>query len=273
MVADAKKAEEEKRRIAELELRTAGDVVATTIDLLFQDEQARRKHHDLYMVLSSAKIIMDGVQEVAAIWKYAAENPLNGLTGGIAGSVIAGIQTALATARTMMALSQLGDVPGYAAGGATGPGLGASPMATMLEYSGLRVASNGKLTDSSGFAVAGIVHEDEYVIPKWLRQDPQVAAFEQWVEAKRVRGYYEGGATGGSSPAAPPLPALGTDGAGSTEVLFQMLGVLRSLDGRLAGVESWQREFQVVLDVQGHQRTVDEARQVQYESAIRPSRK
>jgi hypothetical protein len=47
--------------------------------------------------------------------------------------------------------------------------------------------------------MAGIVHEDEYVVPKWMRADPQVAAVEQWLEAQSQRGYFEGGATGGAA--------------------------------------------------------------------------
>ena len=77
-------------------------------------------------------------------------------------------------------------------------------MGQLLEVSGLAVGSNSKLTDHLGFALVSVVHENEYVIPAWLRQDPQVSAFENWVEAKRVRGFYEGGFStpGASSPAA-----------------------------------------------------------------------
>jgi hypothetical protein len=38
--------------------------------------------------------------------------------------------------------------------------------------SGMTVAPNGRLVDNTDFAVAGIVHEDEYVVPKWIRADP-----------------------------------------------------------------------------------------------------
>jgi hypothetical protein len=40
-------------------------------------------------------------------------------------------------------------------------------------------------TDNTGHEVAGIVHANEYVIPKWLRQDPQIARMEKYIEAKR----------------------------------------------------------------------------------------
>ena len=48
-----------------------------------------------------------------------------------------------------------------------------------MQMLGMGVGSGGKLVDGSGFTVAGVVHEDEYVIPQWQLQDPQVAAVEQ----------------------------------------------------------------------------------------------
>ncbi len=55
----------------------------------------------------------------------------------------------------------------YWTGGATGDGgrLALSPMGQLLQLSGMSVGSDGRLQDGSGFAVAGVVHEDEYVIP------------------------------------------------------------------------------------------------------------
>ncbi|MBJ6109423.1 hypothetical protein JAO73_10390 [Hymenobacter sp. BT523] len=272
-LAEAKRMQKAKWDLAQLSVKTAGDVVQTTIDLLFQDEAARKKHHNVYTALSGAKIIMDGVQEVAAIWRYAAENPANGLTGGVAGAVIGGIQTALAVARTAYGLTRLQEFS-FAKGGRTGggEGLAVSPMGQLLELSGMRIGANGKLDDGSGFAVAGVVHENEYVIPAWLRQDPQVAAFENWVEAKRLRGFYEGGPTGGPMARASVdevFGGLGSDGASTAELLGAMLGELRTMNGRLAGVENWQSRFEVVLDVNGHQRVSEERKQVQFENGIR----
>ena len=69
------------------------------------------------------------------------------------------------------------DVPTYASGGPTGSGYG-SP-------------------DESGYKVAGVVHQDEYVIPAWERKIPQVMAMERIIESIRVNrsGYAAGGAT------------------------------------------------------------------------------
>jgi hypothetical protein len=270
-VEDAKKTHEAKRQMQLLGVKTAGDVVQTTIDLLFQDEAARKKHHNIYTALSGAKLIADGIQEVASIWRYSAENPANGVTGGVAGAVVGGIQTALAVARTVYGLTKLQQFS-FTKGGRTGrgEGLAVSPMGQLLEYSGMSVGGNGKLTDESGFAVAGVVHEDEYVIPSWLRKDPQVAAFENWVEAKRVRGFYEGGATSGPAASTDDvLATLGSDGASSTEVLTAILVEMRAMNRGLGDVRDWARALDVRLDVGDLQGRVEEAKQVKYENGIR----
>jgi hypothetical protein len=279
---DAKKAQKAKADLAKMELSVAGDVLSTTLDLLFQDEAARRKHHGLYVALAAAKIIIDGTKEVQAIWQYSAEQPENSLTAGVFGTVLAGIQTGLAVARTAVALGKIGgggsggnDGGGsYWAGGRTGDGSGlaVSPMGQLLAMSGMSIGTNGKLDDGSGFAVAGVVHEDEYVVPKWMRADPQVAAVEQWLEARRLRGFADGGATSsGSSGAALPVAAASpsTDGEKSYAVQTQMLAALLTMGEQLADVKAWQKNLQVNLDLRGAQNATDEYKKVQYNSAIR----
>jgi hypothetical protein len=165
VVADAKKAQKAKADIAKLEVGVASDVLGSTIDLLFKDEEARKKHHDLYVALAGAKVLADGVKEVQAIWQYAAEQPENSLTAGVFGTVLAGIQTGFAVARTAVAIKQLN---GFAQGGSTGKGAGMaiSPMGQLMQLSGMSVGPNGRMVDGTGFAIAGVVHEDEYVVPK-----------------------------------------------------------------------------------------------------------
>lgn len=102
-------------------------------------------------------------------------------TGPIAGNVFAAIVAALGAVQFGIVAAQ--QPPSYARGGRT-RGLG--------------------FTDESGHEVAGIVHANEYVIPQWLRKDPEVARVEQWLEAKRQSGsavnlYAEGGRTTASS--------------------------------------------------------------------------
>jgi hypothetical protein len=169
----------------------------------------------------------------------------------------------------------------FAKGGRTGGGMmgmgspasepgpmAVSPMGTLMEYAGVRVASNGKLMDDSGFAVAGIVHEDEYVVPKWMRADPQVAAVEQWLEARRLRGYAEGGGTSGAAlPAASPVPQ--SDGELTYAVLVQLLEQSRRQTEQLAGVKDWQARFGVHLNLAELEGAQSERKQVQLENGIR----
>ena len=260
-------------------MSTAGDVLSFGLELLDQDSEARKKHHSLYTALAAAKIIIDGTKEVQQIWEYSAENPANGETMGTAGIIMGTIQTAVAVARTGVALAQLGksggDAPGYAKGGATGTGAGmaVSPWGQLMAMSGMSIGADGKLQDGSGFAVAGLVHEDEYVIPKWQRADPQVAAVEQWLEARRLRGFADGGPTTGSGAQLPVAAASPrTDGELTYAVQAQMLDVLREMSGRLAGVEAWQRELRVVNNLQDTRAGLDELKQVKQASAIRSNK-
>ncbi|WP_310391575.1 hypothetical protein [Hymenobacter sp.] len=278
---DARKTSEAKRQMAMLGLKTAGDVVQTTIDLLFQDEAARKKHHNLYTALAGAKIIQDGVQEVAAIWSYSAAQAANVPTAGLFGTILGGVQTALAVARTAFGLSQLQKFS-FAQGGRTGGGMMmgsqgmeqgggmvVSPVGQLMEMSGIRVGSNGKLIDDTGFAVAGIVHQDEYVVPAWMRKDPEVAAVENWLEARRLRGFADGGATTGAASLPVPNPLPETEADLNYAVQVQMLAVLRSLETTFGDVRQWQRELKVHQNLQEVRSGLDTLKRVEQESAIR----
>ena len=278
-VADREKAAKQKIALERMGMKTAGDVVSFGLELLGQDAEARKKHHGLYMALAAAKIVIDGTKEVAQIWEYSAENPANGPTMGAAGIAMGAIQTAVAVARTAVALAQLGKSNGgdgggygYAKGGATGPGTGlaTSPMGMLMQASGMNIGANGKLTDGSGFAVAGVVHEDEYVIPKWQRADPQVAAVEQWLEARRLRGFADGGPTtssGAQLPVAAASPR--TDGEMLYAVLAQLLDQAKATNAALVDVAQWPKVLQVVNSLQSTQAGLDELKQVKHASAIR----
>ena len=270
-----------KKALQNMEMSTAGDVLAFGLDLLNQDADARKKHHTLYTALAAAKILIDGTKEVQQIWEYSAENPANGPTAGAAGIILGGIQTAVAVARTAVALGQLrggsGATGSYYVGGVTGDGSGmaVSPMGQLLAASGMSVGSNGSLQDGSGFAVAGVVHEDEYVVPKWMRADPQVAAVEQWLEARRMRGFADGGPTTKlSAGSALPVPAASpvTGDEKIYAVLAQVLDANQAMVGHLADVKGWQQNLQVHLNLRDTQSGLDEYKQVRQNSAIRSSK-
>jgi hypothetical protein len=273
VVADAKNTQKAKADLAKMELSVARDVLTTTLELLFADEEARRKHHSLYVALSTAKVLAEGIAEVQAIWSTYSEM-------GPVGVVLAGIQTAVSVARTASAIGQLKNTGGgsgegsgsYWAGGRTGKGdgLAVSPMGQLLQMSGMSTGSNGRLEDGSGFAVAGVVHEDEYVIPKWQRADPQVAAVEQWLEARRMRGFADGGPTtsrGATLPVPAASPVTGEDKIYA--VLAQVLDANRSMVQQLADVKTWQSTFQVVNNLRDTQSGLATIKKVKLDSAIR----
>lgn len=273
IVENTKKRELAKREAVDMTLRFGSQAVQTTIELLFQDEGARKKHHNLYTALSAAKLVMDGAQELASIWRYAAENPLNGVTGGAAGAIIGAVQSGLTIARTAVALTKLRKFS-FAEGGRTGGGMSmaggmaVNPMSQLMQMSGMRVGASGKMVDDTGFAVAGIVHEDEYVIPKWMREDPQVLAVENWLESRRQRGYAEGGATtdGGSKATMMDFPLPQGSSNEMTELLRALLLEQRAQNARM---EDWQRNLGVNLSLLELQKGQQQLGTLQAESAIR----
>ena len=126
-------------------------------------------------------------------------------TGPIMGSVFAAVVAALGAVQLGVVSAQ--QPPAYAKGGYT-RGLG--------------------VRDQSGEEVAGVVHGGEYVIPRWLLKEPEVAALAQWIEGRRqgasqAEGYAQGGAVAPQGDGT-PAPAGGSEGSQSA-----LIPVLREL--------------------------------------------
>ena len=142
-------------------------------------------------------------------------------TGPIAGSVFAAIVGALGAVQLGIVAAQ--QAPSYAKGGYT-KGLG--------------------FKDESGQEVAGIVHGEEYVVPQWLKKDPEVAQVVEWLEAKRLgqspKGYEGGGEVKNTQQEAPTsensTPAVGVP-TGLTEVLSRLSTTVEKLQGE--GIEAY----------------------------------
>jgi len=223
--------------------------------VLYKAFQVARK------LAAAAKIEIDLVQEIQGYWAGSSEF-------GPAGVLWAGIQSGIAVVRAGLALSTLN---GYAKGGPTGEGMSVqrpsgNRMARVMGTAmGLSVGNNGKLVDDDGLEVAGIVHRDEYVIPAWMREDPQVLQVENWLEARRQRGsFYEGGTTTQGDTRAQG-ESLATDQAMGSSQLVQ---VLASLDQRLQGVENWATQLEVVIDLLDLDRKQTTLKKVQASSSI-----
>jgi hypothetical protein len=209
-----------------------------------------------------------GVNLYEEIQSYWAESS----TFGPAGIAWATIQSTLAFARAGMATAK---VAGYYQGGATGAsavqvprpadGMPATMMGLFGMATGISVGTGGQLLDEQGREVAGIVHKNEYVIPEWMRQDPQVLQVENWLEARRQRGsFFDGGTTTAGDARA--RAATGQDGAEQS----QLVQVLTSLDQRLRDVEQWPTQLNVALDLLDLAKKQDKIKQVQSRSEIRP---
>lgn len=143
-----------------------------------------------------------------------------------------------------------------------------------LDLGKLRTDSSGKLRDQNGDEVAGLVHKNEYVIPEWLRADPQVVRIEEYLEARRVQGYLGGGETGpapapGGSSAAAVTGGPAESGAALADVLERVASSLEQLNGRLRSVEEWQRETEVHLSMPDLERELATRQQVRFQNGIR----
>jgi len=183
-------------------------------DILDQKSAAYEAFKAARKTAELAELGINLAAEIQAIWKASSENPLNGITGGVAGTVQGTLLTGLAVARATAAGA---NIMCFAEGGATGGGMhttrpaaGTGMWDVMSLATGMGVSPGGKLVDAQGLEVAGIVHTNEYVIPEWMRADPQVLQVENWLEARRRRGsFYEGGPTSAGVSQAAASPALG----------------------------------------------------------------
>ena len=228
--------------------------------VLYKAFQAARK------LAAIAKIEMNLVEEISGYWEGASEM-------GPYGIIWAALQSGVAVARAGFAVASL---DGYAKGGATGDGMavqqrptGNRMMSVMGTAMGMSVGTNGKLLDNDGLEVAGIVHKNEYVIPAWMREDPEVLQVEDWLETRRQRGFYNGGTTTeGDTRAAGAAGAVAGTTAPDAATNQQLVQVLASLDQRLQGVEQWATSLEVVNDLLGLSRELDKVKKVQSSSSI-----
>ena len=137
--------------------------------------------------------------------------------GGPVGIVLASLVGALGAVQVGIISSQpLPEKQSYATGGYTGNGYGQP--------------------DASGYRPAGIVHEGEYVTPKWMLQNPVVADTISWMESIRTgrakepsyssNGYSEGGLVNYTNSAS---ANMGVSGGNQTEASQQMEPLLQDL--------------------------------------------
>lgn len=177
-IENEKKSAEIRQQLQEAQNQLFTDSVNLAIELLGRDEAARKRNAGAIKAFQVAQVTVQGIAEVQKIWAGAAE------LGPILGPIIGAIQTAAAVARTITAISKI-QATKFARGGYTGGGSGTP--------------------DETGFRPAGIVHEGEYVAPKWMVQSRETAPVIRWLENRRLRGFATGGlVTVNTTPTALP---------------------------------------------------------------------
>lgn len=152
--------------------------------------------------------------------------------GGPVGIVLASLVGALGAVQVGIISSQpLPEKQSYATGGYTGNGYGQP--------------------DASGYRPAGIVHEGEYVTPKWMLQNPVVADTISWMESIRTgrakepsyssNGYSEGGLVNYTNSASANMGVSGGNQAETNQQMEPLLQDLRSLisDLKREGVSAY----------------------------------
>ncbi|MEM9836163.1 MAG: phage tail tape measure protein [Bacteroidota bacterium] len=159
-------------------LKGASAFLQTTLDLLGQEENERKKNAGLLKTFALGKIAVDTQEAIMGIIKNAESNPGNILFPGL-GGIITGVKVAGVLAKSAVAVRKVRK-QGFFRGGMTG--------------------RRGYYRDAQG-EVAGVVHTNEWVAPAWMKDHPQYGQHINWLESMRQRGFSEGGFTSTPTPA------------------------------------------------------------------------
>jgi len=206
-----------------------------------QKEQIRIKAAKKRQKLEIAQAIQAGIIEVAQIWKGAAA------LGFPVGPIVGAVQTAVAIARTALNVRKIRQ-QSYATGGFT---------------EAMRVDGSGKLVDNTGHAVAGVVHEKEWVAPRWMTESPRHANVIGWLESERTRRF----ATGGYAAPTADTAAPGTPDTGQMQEQFAMLQ--KDFRTYAARVDNWAQQLQVHNDVRDTRDALTTLNRIDEQSSIR----
>lgn len=198
-----------------------------------EKEKVKRESAQKLFKIQVAQIIADGIKEVASIWAGTAT------LGPIAGPIVGAIQTGLAIGRSVLAVRKARQqADSYAEGGFT---------------SALNVNGQGHLIDQTGHKVAGVVHEKEWVAPRWMNESPRYANVIGWLESERTRRYADGGMVGPNSQAPiarrsdPNTPAANT--SPDLNEFAGQLGQLRNdFNAYASRVDRWASQLRVIND-------------------------
>lgn len=203
------------------------DLSAALGDFLAGDEKARKQHAEAVKAFEIGSILANLYAEIQGYFR-------SGATLGPAGAVLAKIQSAAATVRAFAAVRRVASQK-FAEGGFTGPG-------------GER--------DSTGHRVAGVVHDHEWVAPKWMNESPATAPVIRALENIRQRGFAEGGfTTPNTTPNAATLAAAVND-----EPIRKLEATLNELGRAVARMPQRLRAEVVYQDIEDAGKTLNDIR-------------
>lgn len=171
--------------------------------LLSEDEKAKKKNAKAIKALASVSVVLNLEKEVSNLWTSASETASKtGIYGAIAAYALAGIQTALAAARTTSALSRINS-QNYEKGGLSGGGEKMPLSKTIQKYNPKFVPDfqGGMVSSPTLWKGAGALNlagekSTEYVAPPWqLSQAPGLFQDLEIWRRTGVRPFADGGFT------------------------------------------------------------------------------
>jgi hypothetical protein len=200
--------QDKKAAIQQAAFDYSKELLGGSADLLQQAAEQNKKFGAAYKAVAIGEIAVNLAQEIQAIWKNANANPLNALIPG-AGIAIGVAQTAIAAGRAGFAVSKVKEQK-FAKGGFTGSGYG--------------------MRDETGHYPVGVVHDNEYVSPKWMVQKyPDLFSN---IENVRLRGFADGGFTS-TTPNIPSSSINPSQSQGDSKGMQMMFATLQNLNSTL----------------------------------------
>jgi len=179
----------------------------------------RDMHELLHVVLTPQLLMLSPLEELARrLREVAAQRSRfrNGVTAGAAGTV-QGTPGLAWPGPPRLALKSWASTRVALPAAACWP-----PMAYGMRWARPRAWARGRRAATRRSGPGGgwprSHHTNEYVIPEWMRADPQVVQVEHWLEARRQRGsFYEGGPTSAGAGRTAPAVGVGEPAGGNSQ--------------------------------------------------------
>lgn len=210
----AKKKADQEKQIQQDTLQATQGFLSVGIELLARNEASKKKNAAAIKAFEIARIGANLSSEISGYFKT-----YSGIPGG---QIIAGVLSGVATGRALIATNKIRKQKFYL-GGDTGPG---------YAY------------DETGHRAAGIVHDNEYVIPKWMRLDARMAPTIASIESIRRRGsFMEGGDVNTTPVGVSDVPLNVPGGAATDPALVSVLREVADAAKTLKNIKAYVNYF------------------------------